>query len=422
MPKVDSTPNGVPPFTIKAASFFLFTGLLFFPFAIAVSNFFFACLLITALFYRNILKQGWEICWQEYKPLTIAILLFIGITCLGTLWSDFNALAVHKIGKQINWLFVIVITGLVCSNPSLRVKAFITISIALTLHLIICTLQYFGMITINGLGSHAGDAAGFFGHLSLGFIYGIWSGALLVAATSMRKPWQILCYLLATYAVVTVFLAQGRSGYITTFACLALVIFKVLFPQNLKPKLIILSILILGLGLFASNYQPTQEKIQRTVTGVSSFFDGHWENVDMRIKIWLVSIQVWQDNPFFGVGTAGYPDAAKQAFVDHDLSYLHLTPSEKKVFYGHPHNEFLFALSRWGPIGLLILIYLCWQWVRTGWVKDWQHDTMNAYLITASGISVILHGLTEPSLNTHYETVFAILILGFGLSSSKQDP
>jgi len=70
----------------------------------------------------------------------------------------------------------------------------------------------------------------------------------------------------------------------------------------------------------------------------------------------------------------------------------------------------------------LILIYLCWQWVRTGWVKDWQHDTMNAYLITASGISVILHGLTEPSLNTHYETVFAILILGFGLSSSKHDP
>jgi len=415
-------PERVPPLAIKAASFFLLAGLLLFPYTIAGSNFFFACLLITSLIYRDIIKQGWYICWYEYRQLSIAMLLFIGITWLGVLWGPFNDLALHKMGKQINWMFVVILVGLIHIYPALRKYAFVTLSAALFLHLIVCTLQYIGILSIQGLGSDAHDAAGFFGHLSLGFIYGIWSGALLVVARCLPTPWRITCYIVAAYAVVTVFLAQGRSGYITTMACLVLVILKVYFPGHFKMKAMVTAMLLLCLGIFATSYPPTQQKIQHTITGVTSFVDGQWAHADMRIKIWAVSLQIWQKHPWLGVGTAGYPDAARQIFAEQDLSHFQLTPDEQKVFYGHPHNEFLFALSRWGPAGLLILLYLCYQWIRAGWIKSWQHDSINAYLLTASGISVVLHGLTEPSLNTHYETVFAILMLGFGLSSSKQDP
>ncbi len=407
---------------LRLASFALLAGLLVYPFSIAGSNFFFVIVLIASLYAFDIIKAGWNICWTEYRKLTTGIVLFIGITFVGTLWSEYNALAFHKMGKQIHWLLIPIIIGLVYHKPDIRVKAFIALSVGMFAHLVTTTLQFFNLIHIDKLGSGVDDATGFLGHLAFGFIYGIWAGALLVASRQLPKTWRYTCYALSLYSVIMVFLAQGRSGYMTTFACLVLVIFKVFYPKQLKLKLAIVSLLILGLALFVAQHGPTQAKLKRTVSGVSAFLDGDWQHAEIRLKIWETSIEIWKEHPWLGVGTAGYPDAAKEILAKPKMDYLNIDPAVKHAFYGHPHHEFLFALSRWGPIGLLILLYLCWQWIATGWQKDWQHDTMNAYFITASGISVVLHGLTEPSLNTHLETVFAIISLGFGMSKPKQAP
>ncbi len=407
------------PLTIKAASFSLLAALLVYPFTIAGTNLFLALLLITSLFSLDLMKYGWSICWHHYKPITIGILLIIGFNFIGSLWGPINDLAFHKMGKQINWLLIPIIIGLVYFKPSLRKHAFIWLSMGMFLHLIVCTLQYQGLLSIQGLGSHKDDATGFVGHLSFGFIYGIWAGALLVAAQSMTTIWRYICYALALYAVVTIFMAQGRSGYITTFACLTLVVFKVLYPGKWKHKLIALGVVITALSLFIATHPSTQNKLKDTVAGVHAVIDGNWHSADLRLKIWVVSWEIWKENPWFGVGTSGYPDAARKALAQGLKGDLEIRSDEEFVFYGHPHHEFLFALSRWGPLGLLALTFLCFHWIRTGWRKDWEHDTMNAYLVTASGISVVLHGLTEPSLNTRLETVFAIIVLAFGLSQNK---
>ncbi len=411
----------MPALAVKLASFFLLAGLLLFPFTIAGSNFFFALLVITALIYLPIFKQGWLICWHQYRPITVGILLLIAFNFIGSLWGPLDSLALHKMGKQILWLFIPIIIGLTYYNTSLRKHAFIVISLSLFGHLILTTLQYNGVITVHALGSSELDASGFIGHLSLGFIYGIWAGALIVAAQDLPKLWKFICYTLVVYALITVFMAHGRSGYITTIACLSIVLFKVTFPQQWKLKLIAFSLLMLAITFFTLSYDPVKDKVVKTIDGVSALAHGNWEQADIRLKIWAVSLEVWKEHPYFGVGTAGYPDAAKQVLQKPKMSYLKINPAVQSVFYGHPHHEFLFALSRWGPLGLLALLYLCFQWVKTGWKKDWQAETMNAYLVTASGVSVILHGLTEPSLNTHFSTLFAIVILGFGLSLSHKN-
>ncbi|MDX8383358.1 MAG: O-antigen ligase family protein [Ghiorsea sp.] len=410
--------------SLRIASFALLAGLLVYPFSVAGSNFFFAIMLFTTIWQRALMKHGWHVCWKEYQEITIGIMMFIAFTFIGSLWSEYTELALHKMGKQLNWLMIPIIIALVHFNPRLRKQAFILISAGLFLHLILCTLQYQGMITINGQGSHAHDATGLVGHLAFGFIYGIWAGALLVAAQQVPRKWSYVCYILAIYAVVTIFMAQGRSGYITTLACLALVALKVMFPGKWKLKILFLAVLISVISLFASMHSPTKAKITKTVVGVSSFFDGNWDHVDMRIKLWATSLEVWQENPWFGVGTADYQLASYALLQDEAFAYLAKGQplSSQDTAYGHPHNEFLFELARWGVFGFLALLYLCWHWLRTGWQHDWQHDTMNAYLITASGISIILHGLTEPSLNKQMETVFAFIVLGFAMSRSSNKP
>ncbi len=411
----------VPALAIKLASFFLLAGLFLFPYLIAGSNFFFALLLLTVLFYHDIFKQGWLICWKDFRYITIGILLIIGFNFVGSLWGPMNSLATHKMGKQILWLFIPIIIGLTYYHSSLRKHAFIVISLSLFIHLVITTLQYNGLVTIHALGSSKLDASGFIGHLSLGFIYGIWAGTLIVAAQNAPKLWKFICYVLVIYALATVFMAHGRSGYITTTTCLSLVLFKVTFPKQWKLKLITFSILMFVISIFAFSYSPVKDKIIKTIDGVSALYEGNWERADIRLKIWAVSWDIWKEHPYFGVGTAGYPNAAKKIIQTNKVASLKIPENNKSVFYGHPHHEFLFALSRWGPLGLFALLFLCYHWVRTGWEMDWNRNTMNAYLVTASGISVILHGLTEPSLNTHYSTLFAIVVLGFGLSQTRKN-
>lgn len=411
------------PLSLKAACFFLLAGLLIYPFTIAGSNFFFALLLLTVLlFQRDIFVQGWRVCWHEYRHITLGILLLIGFNIVGSLWSGgfFDTdLALHKISKQINWIFVPIIIGLVFINPKLRLQAFIFLSIGMFLHLIACTLQDLGVLNIVRQGSNIYDATGFVGHLGFGFIYGIWAGVLLVVAQHLPAKWKYVCYALSLYAVITVFLAQGRSGYITTLACLSIVFLKIWFPHRWKLKLLVFTTLIISISMFIYTNEPTKKKLEHTISGVASFLQGDWHQAEIRIKIWAVSLEIWKEKPFFGVGTSGYPSAAMDMLQKPQIDYLEINPAIASVFYGHPHQEFLFALARWGPLGLLALVYLCWSWLRTGWKKNWQSDNINAYLITASALSVILHGMTEPSLNVRIETVFAIIALGFGLSPSQ---
>ncbi|MDQ6989382.1 MAG: O-antigen ligase family protein [Mariprofundaceae bacterium] len=406
---------------LNIAAYALLAGLLVYPFSIAASNLFFAIMLLIVLPNRALIQQGWRTCWSDYQPITIGILCFILFTFVGTLWSEYTELSLHKMGKQLNWLIIPVIIALVYVQPKLRLHAFIFISTGLFLHLILCTLQYNGVVNISGQGSNLHDATGLVGHLSFGFIYGIWAGALLVAAQTLPKKWKYVCYILCIYDVVTVFMAQGRSGYITTLACLALVALKVLFPGKWKLKVLFLAVVISAIAIFISTHPPTQHKIDQTISGVSAFFDGNWDNTDLRIKLWATSIEVWKENPWFGVGTADYQPASYKLLQQEEFAYLAKGQplSSQEAAFGHPHNEFLFELARWGVFGLLALLYLCWHWIGAGWKKDWQHDTMNAYLLTASGISVVLHGLTEPSLNKQLETVFAFIVLAFAMSRSS---
>jgi len=397
----------------------LLAALLTYPFSIAGSNLFFGIAIIATLFHFSVLKHGYNVCWQQYKTLTIGILLFIAFNFIGSMWGGLTDTALHKMAKQMNWIVIPMIIGLIYYKPKLYQQAFIAISIGLFLHLILCTLQYNGFIHLSGQGSAKHDATGLVGHLSFGFIYGIWSGALIIAAQKLKPTWKYICYLLAAYSVVTVFMAQGRSGYITTITCLILVIFKALHPEKWKLKLFTTSILFLVLTSFVFLHSPTRAKVERTISGVTSFLNGDWHHVDERIKIWAVGVEIYKENPYFGVGTGGYPDAIQTILKSEKLAYLHIRPNELEAFYGHPHNEYLLELARWGPLGLLVLLYLCWQWLSIGWRKNWQTDTLNAYLFTASALSIILHGFTEPSLNKHIETVFAFIVLALAMSQTK---
>lgn len=402
-------------YTRGAAAFFLCLGLFSYPFSVAASSLFLGLLIFITCIHFEIIKQGFVTLWVEYKSISVGILLLSLLTFSGSFWSEDSVTKVHQIIKQFNWLGLPAIMGIVYYVPNMRKKAFIALSIGLFAHLVACTLQYFGLVAIVAQGSSQADATGFIGHLSFGFIYAIWAGALIVVAQDINTRWRWVCYLLALYAVVTIFLAQGRSGYILAILMLTLVVWKVLFPKQQKFKLIALLFLLGGVVTIFAVHKPSQDEFNRTLVGIEAYLDDDWVHVDPRFKVWATGFELWKEHPWFGIGTGDYEVSAKVLLAKPEFSYLRQGQGD----FAHPHNEFLFALVRWGPIGLFATLFFCWVWLSTGWKKDWKYDTMNAYLCTSSGLAVIVQGMTEVSLNSKLPLVFAIVVLAFSLSREK---
>gem|GEM_PF-5426549 len=397
---------------MKAATASLLLGCFAYPFSIAAFSFFFGLMVVFSLIRFESFRNGIHVCWYGYRSISIGVLCIIALNIVGILWSDDTDTANHKILKQINWLIVPVVIGISSFIPKLRKYIFIVFSIALFVHLVVCTCQYLGLISITGQGSNQGDPAGFIGHLSFGFVYSIWAGALLIAAQNFNLKWRVVCYLLAVYAVFSIFVTEGRSGYLLAFVMLILVLWKAFFHQKIMLKLTAVFLVIILFILLVFFSAPFQDELQQTMKGITSYINGDWRLSEPRLKIWLTSIELWKSSPYFGIGTGDYYNDAYNLLQKTEFMHLRTWSS----YYSHPHNEFLFSLVRWGPIGLLAFIYLCWAWLGTGWKKDWQHDTMNAYLCTSSALAVIIHGVTEVSLNGKLTLVYAILILAFSMT------
>ena len=76
---------------------------------------------------------------------------------------------------------------------------------------------------------------------------------------------------------------------------------------------------------------------------------------------------------------------------------------------------YLFALTRWGILGIIALGLLLFLWIQTGWRLDWNISGA-APLIALPGIALAVQGLSAPSLEEHFEDILAVLLLGCGLA------
>jgi O-antigen ligase len=413
---VDSSQS--PTLTLRAAAYSLLLGLFALPFSIAITNTCIGIALLLSLFFRpDVITLGFHTCWSQYRAISIGILLYAFLTVFGAFWSSDTASSIHFIGKLIYWFIIPVVIGLSFYCPALLKKAFIALSSGLFLHLIVCTMQYFGLVTIPDTGAggtSSNDPTGFLGHLNFGFIYAVWAGTLLIVSQQLTSKWKIIFCILAVYAIVSVFLTQGRGGYIIVLAVLALIAWKTCFKKHIGYFFISL-IVTIGIGtIVISINHNAQQRVQYTLNGIESFVDGNYAISSPRLKIWKVTLDIYLEHPYLGIGTGDFESSFIKKIQDTDYESYHITTS-----YDNPHNEFLFGLVRWGPVGLAAFLFLIIMWVRTGLKKDWSVQPVQAYLLTSSGLAILINSFSDSSLSGYSSTIFAIIVLGFAMSKDS---
>ena len=387
----------------------LLTGLLL-PFAIAASNILLGSLLAVSML-TGAWMQGARSMWQGYPLLTTSLLLYLALMPVGLLWSNDLSWGIHVVSKYWSWLLLPAIVGtLSTAHKQAPAWMLTTVSIGLTLHLFLCVIQWMGLLPgFNAYVSTSDDATGMIGRIGFGLIYGMWSAWLLHTAIR-RKGWQrYLGVALVLLSVIMVFLAKGRSGYLVVLI-LALVIGRKLFGYGI-PALrfwgtALCAMLLASVLLWQS--ETLRHRIQWTISSLEQAQQGDLAHSEPRLSIWYGALLGWKEHPWIGVGTGGFPKLSRQVSQKYGLTY------EGKPFATHTHQIYLLALVRWGPVGLLITMVWLGSWIAAGW----RGMEVSPYrtLIVASGLALATHGLTSPSLEDYYSSVYGVLLLSIGLA------
>lgn len=380
-----------------------------FPFSVAACNSALAACLGIGLL-SGAYVQGARRVWREQRTLCIAWLAYLALFPLGLLWS----LDVHRglqiIGRQWFWLLIPLVVQLL-STDQWRRAFFLSLGTGLVLHLFTCLAQFGGVqlpALIPGGGSSSSNPTGYIGHTSFGLVYGLWAAYLLI--TNQRfSGWQ--CWgmrLLALWSVGMIFLASGRGGYLVVATLLLVTTWKLIRTRALV-KLAVAGLLLLTIAA-AVLLGPGKARVLDSWHSMQAVEHGNFRTSEVRWSMWYMAIDIWRQHMPLGVGTGGFHVASPIVMKQNpELYFAGYAPS-------HPHNMLLQSLSRWGPIGVLLLAALYVVWIRLGWRCDWPQNAAVS-LVSLSGIALFVQGLTEPSFEEHFPGVLAVMLLGAGLAA-----
>ncbi len=401
---------------VESAAFLLLClAIICFPFSVAAANLFLGLLLAVGIF-AGFWRQGAGRLWRCDRRLFVALIAYLALVCLGLLWSLDPAWGGRILGRHWFWLLLPVVVMILSHERNRRIFL-ATMSLGLTANLIFCVLQANGLIDSPSVaGSTPVNATGHIGHTSFGFIYGIWAGWLLHVGLLYGGRVRWPAWALSGWALVMVFLTEGKSGYMIALTVMILVAIKWLKEAgNMRMFASFVSVLLLLAVIFALG--PARDRMLGTWQVLTDTVQADLSNsqknavssVKARLEWWKMSYQMWLNKPNPGVGTGGYPLAVA------DWKAGHAAARDYDVALVHPHNQYLLSLVRWGLAGLILLLALLYCWIRAGLSVQWRHSVATP-LIALTGSALLVHGLSSASLEEHFSTIFAMLLLGAGLS------
>nr|WP_241697620.1 O-antigen ligase family protein [Mariprofundus sp. NF] len=398
---------------------FLCIAILCFPFSVAATNVALGIVLALGLL-SGIWWQGLMALWQAHRGLVLALIAYLALVVIGLIWSIDYAWGLKILGRHWFWLLLPIVVSVLSMQGNRQVFLAVA-SVGFTANLLFCVLQANGLADGHSAsGSSAENATGHIGHTSFGFIYGIWAAWLIHLGLLCRNRYSWLLWGLSLWALVMVFMAQGKSGYIVTLAVMLFVMVKWLQEGSSRRMLISLASILFLVGLTIS-FGPGKDRLLGTwhaLTGnVNSQSELNWDQTSAissataRLEWWKVSYETWLNKPIIGFGTGSFPKAVADWKANHVDEWSYDVPIV------HPHNQYLLSMVRWGVIGLVLLLTLLYFWVREGISKPWRNSTVMP-LITLTGAALLVHGLSSASMEEHFSTIFAVLMLSAGLSET----
>jgi len=288
--------------------------------------------------------------WEEIRanPICVAVFCSLAVFLLGLCWSDDLAGGVATVKKQWKiWLLPVLLTAVRWDRRWWYVAAYVAgVSSLLLLFALVTT----GVVVYPEMDGR--------GHLSLIGNQIVFTPMLAWAVYLLLHQllwaglarWQQGAMLLLAGALTWgVFMTKGRAGQLVFFVLMLLLIVQY-FRRNLRRAALVAMVLLPLLFTFAYQLSPVfQARIALIRQNIVTFDQDANTPVGLRLLFWQNSWEIIRQTPWFGVGTGGF--AAAYAQVNQQRS-----PAMPATV--NPHNQYIFAATEQGVLGILALLGL----------------------------------------------------------------
>ncbi len=259
-------------------------------------------------------------------------------------------------------------------------------------------MQYLNGVNIFGYEYDGGSRLnGIFGDkLNFGLILAmlsIFPVAYAVNPFKVNKVSTLYIGAILTGFLTFLILAAGsRNSWFMFFFAMSIYWLAIYFFVSKKYKNNIAILVALGLCMVVGVYfnsNPIRERINQTLLLLNGNYDSVNSALSQRLPIWEVSLDIFKDNLFNGIGVRGLRYEYRKYAKPDDIFI-----QEDEGAPTHSHLAILEIATETGVVGIigyLILIYLLLKW----WHK--KHDNQVFYLI---GVILLLRAISP--INNHW--------------------
>jgi O-antigen ligase len=243
--------------------------------------------------------------------------------------------------------------------------------------------------------------------------------AYLLAGRIMPMTRIVLGYV-ALVILVGIVMTFSRGGWVAcAVALLAMLGIFIASRHHRLPALVLLVILLAGGGIFFAKYlKHTGSYVQR-VGRVLDNQSAAVDYLDMRGDLWVVAVQMWRDNFWWGAGPAHF-----------NYRYPAYRPARIQMQPDRAHNDYLNLLADWGTAGGIITlagmaVFGAGLWRTRNHVRRMEkefksgHSNRFAFFIGAAAglLALAVHSVVDFNLHIPANAILGVTLLAL-LSSN----
>lgn len=220
--------------------------------------------------------------------------------------------------------------------------------------------------------------------------------------------WRTVAISSLAMGILGVLFSNYRSHVLTVF--IGSIIFAIIYRRKVNLKKYLASlVLVTLLGLFLSTSLLRVNIIDR----LTLVDESDETSLETRWQYILMGWQLFRDRPITGVGLGNFGSLVPAISNKFKINPYTRTPKwdapKDLILSGHPHNQWLLALSETGLLGFLPYLFLVTYFIRTdiGKIKSDKYDGYQKGLVLSSWLYLI--GGTFDALPINAQVYFLMI-------------
>jgi O-antigen ligase len=290
---------------------------------------------------------------------------------------DPGGLGIGFAKKTHYWLYGLAVASIPFAifSPERLIQAYLA---GLAINSLVAIIQFIGVFPMVNKISY-GLGLGY-SSLAAYLVLGILMASYYFRETKEKRTRILLGLLMAGYFFHLIIL-MGRVGFFT-FLILSPLVVRNFFKGFSIFRISLVYLLLIGL---MSLSPIVRERVSLSVTQIKHHLKAdpqtawgrEYTDYQDRFYMWYGAVQIFLENPIFGVGTGGYTNALKERGK----------PEWPAI--AHPHSNLFYMAVSFGLIGIFAFVWFFWEMIRNAWG---ERNTPLGFFVLSTALVILVSG------------------------------